>query len=67
MPVNYAKTQRRVGASIGTIICAPRPSSWTSGTDNWNLTTNFPGYLECDGSALNPNQYYALYQVIGTT
>lgn len=67
MPVNYARTQRRVGASIGTIICAPRPSGWSSGTDNWSLTTNFPGYLECDGSALNPNQYYALYQVIGTT
>jgi microcystin-dependent protein len=67
MPVRYSNTQRRTGAAIGTIICAPRPSSWTSGTDNWNLTANFPGYLECDGSALNPNQYYALYQVIGTT
>jgi hypothetical protein len=67
MAVNYGKQIQKTGAAIGTIIAAPKPAGYNSSTDNWNLTTRFPGYLECDGSALNPNQYYALYQVIGMT
>jgi hypothetical protein len=67
MPVNYGKQIQKTGAAIGTIIAAPKPASYNSTTDNWNLATRFPGYLECDGSALNANQYYALYQVIGMT
>jgi microcystin-dependent protein len=67
MPVNYGKQIQKTGAAIGTIIAAPKPANYNSSTDNWNLATRFPGYLECDGSALNPNQYFALYQVIGMT
>lgn len=67
MPKYYSQQIQKSGAAIGTVICIAKPSGWSSGSDDWQISSRYPGYLECDGSALNPNQYYALYQVIGTS
>ena len=66
MPKYYSQQIQKSGAAIGTVICVAKPATWSSGTDDWQISSRYPGFLECDGSALNPNQYYALYQVIGT-
>ena len=67
MAVKYSKQTQKTGATVGTVICIPKPSDWNSSSDDWKINTNFPGWLECDGSSLNPNNYYALYEIIGTT
>jgi hypothetical protein len=67
MAVKYSKQSQKTGATIGTVISVPKPSNWNSSSDDWQINANFPGWLECDGSSLNPNNYYALYQIIGTT
>lgn len=71
MPANYSKIQSRSGVSIGTIISVPKDESWSNSSNattegnNWNISGNFPGWLPCDGSALNKSDYPALYEVIG--
>jgi len=73
MPANYSKIQSRVGVSIGTIISVPKDVNWSSSTNpttegnNWDVTGNFPGWLPCDGRALNKSDYPALFEVIGNT
>lgn len=67
MAVKYSKQSQKSGATVGTVVCIPKPSGWNSTSDNWSISTNYPGWLECDGSSLNPNEYYALYEIIGTT
>jgi len=67
MAVKYSKQSQKSGATVGTVVCIPKPSGWTSTTDDWDIDVDYPGWLECDGSSLNPNQYYALYEIIGTT
>lgn len=67
MPAQYSKQTEKTGASIGTITTVWKPSTWNSGSDNWNIPNLYPGWLECNGATLNPNQYYALYQIIGNT
>jgi hypothetical protein len=73
MPVRYSKQQAKTGASIGTIISVPKPSTWTTSNDpttegnRWNINANYPGWLECDGRTLNVSDYIALYQVLGNT
>lgn len=66
MPTQYSKETRKSGASIGTITAVWKPSTWVSATDDWTIEQNFPGWLECNGATLDPNEYYALYQIIGT-
>ena len=60
MATYYSKTTGSVAASIGTIISVFRSSS-----GNFDVS-QYPGYLECDGSELNVSEYPALYAVIGT-
>jgi len=73
MATNYSKVQSKVGVSVGTIISVPKPSGWSNSTnpttegDNWDIDDNYPGWLPCDGRAVNKDDYYALYQVIGNT
>jgi len=73
MATNYSIVQSRVGASVGTIISVPKDSGWSNSTNttteanNWNLDDNFPGWLPCDGRAVNKDDYAALYDVIGNT
>lgn len=56
----YSKVTGSVAASIGTII-----SVFRSSNGNFDIT-QYPGYLECDGSEVNVSQYPGLYAVIGT-
>lgn len=73
MPVRYSKQTSKTGASIGTVISVPKPTTWSNSTNlvtegaNWNIETLYPGWLECDGRTLNVSDYRALYQVLGNT
>lgn len=73
MPVRYSKQTEKTGLSIGTVLPIPKPSTWTDSTNlttetnNWSVSTNYPGWLPCDGRTLNVSDYRALYDVIGTT
>jgi hypothetical protein len=73
MPVRYSKQQAKTGASIGTIISVPKPSTWTTSNNpttegnRWNINANYPGWLECDGRTLNVSDYIALYEVLGNS
>jgi hypothetical protein len=73
MAVRYSKQTQKTGASIGTVISVPKPSTWTNSSNlatessNWNIETLYPGWLECDGRLLNVSDYRALYQVLGNT
>lgn len=73
MPVRYSKQIAKTGASIGTVISVPKPTTWSNSNDlatessNWNIENNYPGWLECDGRTLNVSDFGALYQVIGNT
>lgn len=73
MAVRYSKQSEKTGATIGTIISIPKPSTWTDSTnlttegDNWNIQSLYPGWLPCDGRTLNVSDYRGLYAVIGNT
>jgi len=73
MPVRYSKQIVKTGASIGTVISIPKPTTWVDSANlateslNWNIENNYPGWLECDGRTLNVSDYRALYSVIGNT
>ena len=70
MSVAYNKIRTRTGGpSIGTIMQVVRPASWLSGTDDWDISNLYPGWVECDGRLLNGNdgRYSELYRLIGNT
>jgi hypothetical protein len=73
MPVRYSRQISKTGASIGTVITVPKPTTWSNSTNlatesnNWNIENTYPGWLECDGRTLNVSDYRALYQVLGNT
>ena len=73
MPVRYSKQISKTGASIGTVISVPKPTTWSNSTNltteanNWNIENLYPGWLECDGRTLNVSDYRALYQILGNT
>jgi hypothetical protein len=73
MPVRYSAQQQKSGASIGTIISVPKPTTWTTSTNpttessRWNIAADYPGWLECNGQNLLVSEYPFLYQVIGNT
>ena len=70
MSVAYNKIRTRTGGpSIGTIMQVVRPSSWTSGSDNWDIGSLYPGWIECDGRTLSATdgRYSELYRLIGNT
>jgi hypothetical protein len=73
MPVRYSKQIEKTGAAVGSVISIVRPSTYTTSTtesveaSRWNITGNYPGWLECDGRTLNVSDYRALYSVIGNT
>jgi len=60
MAKHYSKITGSTSAAIGTIISVFRSSS-----GSFDIS-QYPGYLECDGSELNVNAYPALYAIIGT-
>lgn len=71
MPVKYSNYQSRTGASIGTIISIPKPSTWTDTTNlaqeslRWSVESNYPGWLECNGQEVSVNDYPDLYYILG--
>jgi hypothetical protein len=73
MPVRYSKQTQKSGASIGTVISIPKPSTWSDSTNlatessRWRIENDYPGWLECDGRLLNVDNYRALYEVLGNT
>lgn len=73
MPVRYSKQSSKTGATIGTIVSVVRPESYTSDIDptvesnNWNLDSDYPGWIVCEGQTLNVSEYRVLYNVIGNT
>lgn len=73
MPVRYSRQIAKTGASIGTVISIPKPTTWVDSANlateslNWNIANNYPGWLECDGRTLNVSDYRILYSVIGNT
>ena len=56
----YTKITGSSSASIGTVIAVFRSSS-----GSFDIT-QYPGYIECDGSEVDVSKYPALYSVIGT-
>lgn len=62
----YNDITQSSGASIGTVIAVLKPSGYNSSTDDWQLSTRYPGYLECDGSTKNVYEYPILYQVLAS-
>lgn len=68
----YSKQIGKTGAAIGTIISIVKPGTYptaepsNSDENNWNINSRYPGFLECNGSSLNPNQYLELYKALGT-
>lgn len=66
MAYYYSNLTGSSGAAIGTVIAIAKPSGWSSSTDNWDIATRFPGYLECNGATLNVYEYPALYQVLSS-
>jgi hypothetical protein len=70
MSVAYNKIRTRTGGpAIGTIMQVARPGNWNSGTDDWNIDTLYPGWVECDGRSLNGSdgKWSELYRIIGNT
>ena len=73
MPVKYSKSTEKLGVSIGTVAIVPKPSSWTDSTNittegnAWNIISQYPGWLPCDGRTVNVSDYPSLYDVIGNT
>jgi microcystin-dependent protein len=73
MPVKYNKQLSKNGAAIGSVMTVVRPDDYTSSNtesieaSNWQISRDYPGWLECDGRTLNISEYRALYSVIGTT
>jgi hypothetical protein len=73
MPVRYSKQIEKTGASIGAVVSIVRPSTYTTSAtesieaSNWSISSDYPGWLECDGRTLNVSEYSALYSVIGNT
>lgn len=73
MAVKYNKQLTKNGAAIGTVVSIVKPSTYTSSNtesveaSNWNISANYPGWIECDGRTLNVSEYRALYSVIGNT
>lgn len=70
--VYYSKQTEKTGAAIGTIISVIKPGNYPTtqpandDKNNWSLPQRYPGFLECDGTFLNPNQYLELYKILGT-
>lgn len=77
MAVKYNKQLSKNGAAIGAVVAIVRPDSYPTSAGNstsptteasgWNIATDYPGWLECDGRTLNVSEYRALYAVIGNT
>lgn len=57
------KNEKYEGYAIGTVVQVLKESS----TDYGNIETRFPGFVECDGRALNTFEYRFLHAVIGNT
>ena len=62
------KTAKEDGYSIGTILPIPKQGLNNYGqlTDG-GLTDRYPGFIECNGQSLDPNEYESLYEVIALT
>jgi len=57
------KNEKYEGYAIGTVVQVLKESS----TDYGNIETRFPGFIECDGRALNTFEYRFLHAVIDNT
>ena len=70
MSVAYNKIRTRTGGpAIGTIMQVARPGNWSSETDDWDIDTLYPGWVECDGRSLDGSdgKWSELYRIIGNT
>lgn len=73
MAVKYNKQLTKNGAAVGSVVAIVRPEDYTTSTtesteaSNWQITRDYPGWIECDGRTLNVSEYQALYAVIGNT
>jgi len=55
------------GLTIGTVVPVLKRPDGTYGTLDGELSSRFPGYLECDGSSYDVADFPDLWEVIGNT
>ena len=66
MPAHYSKEKSKFGSGSGTIICWPVELVSTD-PNNANNVKNLPaGYLKCDGTKYQAEDYPVLAEIIGT-
>lgn len=61
------KKRKEDGLTIGTVISITKDRSGNWGVLTGENNSRYPGFLECDGSYLDPKEYVELFKVIGNS
>ena len=59
------KTDKFDGYSIGTILPILKEGVDNYGDLDGDLSSRYPGFIECEGQSLDTTQYFALFDIIG--